>query len=411
MGAGIGETFLLAGFEKVVLYDLRMESLENARNRIKNDIECLKDENLYRKRYGFTLVVVDDLNFEEESKKPKSVGVLAEGKEIDEILTNLYLETDLKKAVSEADFIIEAVSENLELKQKIFQRLGENTEGNTVLATNTSSILISEIAEFCMRKEYVIGFHFHTFEPILAPLIEISPHEFTLKTAKEIGVAVATRLPSFGKDKLVVELLNESPGLIMNRLSIVGGILYESLVDSIVEKGYKLEQLAGLGITFEMIDRIGVDTAYNVANYLKGKLSPDLKPSEQMTQMVREGRLGRKVGEGYYEWKSENEPIIEKLPPDNDLIKLVTEYFNPELSLAMMMNECCRLLKERVLTDCNLIDQIVLTTTGIEGPFGKGREKYQEWSQMLDDYAEKVGISYIKPCKMMKSGDFLKFMV
>ncbi|MHA2472199.1 MAG: 3-hydroxyacyl-CoA dehydrogenase NAD-binding domain-containing protein, partial [Promethearchaeota archaeon] len=76
MGAGIGETFLLAGFEKVVLYDLRMEILENARNRIKNDIKCLTDENSYRKRYGFTLVIVDDLNFEEESKKPKSVGVL-----------------------------------------------------------------------------------------------------------------------------------------------------------------------------------------------------------------------------------------------------------------------------------------------------------------------------------------------
>ncbi|MHA2277991.1 MAG: 3-hydroxyacyl-CoA dehydrogenase NAD-binding domain-containing protein, partial [Candidatus Kariarchaeaceae archaeon] len=88
MGAGIGETFLLSGFEKVVLYDLSMDILENAQNRIINDIKCLTDENLYRKRYGFTLVVVDDLNFEEESKKSKSVGVLAEGKDIDEILTH-----------------------------------------------------------------------------------------------------------------------------------------------------------------------------------------------------------------------------------------------------------------------------------------------------------------------------------
>jgi hypothetical protein len=76
----------------------------------------------------------------------------------------------------------------------------------------------------------------------------------------------------------------------------------------------------------------------------------------------------------------------------------------------MMMNECCRLLEERVLTDCNLIDQIVLTTTGVEGPFSKGKDKYQEWSQMLDTYAEKVSIPYIEPCKMMKSGDFLKYL-
>ncbi|KKN29158.1 hypothetical protein LCGC14_0846890, partial [marine sediment metagenome] len=82
--------------------------------------------------------------------------------------------------------------------------------------------------------------------------------------------------------------------------------------------------------------------------------------------------------------------------------------FNPEISMAIMLNEGCKLLEEEIVSGYKIIDNIMLKGINIPGPFNVGRNNFEKWSIMLEDIAEKIGKNYLKPCKLMKSGDFIK---
>jgi len=172
------------------------------------------------------------------------------------------------------------------------------------------------------------------------------------------------------------------------------------------EEGSRKDFAAGM--SFETFDRIGIDTVYNVLKYYEDAVSPDFAPAEILTNLVNEGRLGRKVGKGYYEW-DENGPIknLPSLEPKTK--EFLRGHLDAELFMAMSLNEACKLLEEGVIKSYDIITKVLMKGDFTEGPFIHGKEKYKEWSEKLLKIAGKTGISYLKPCEMMKSGRFFTY--
>jgi len=338
----------------------------------------------------------------------ENVGIIAQNVDSKTIMSRLFTEMDLSKGVSDADFVIEAVPEILEIKQEIFKKLGEFAPPNTILATNTSSMSITKIAQYSGRPEKVIGMHFHTFFPIMGMLIEITPGEKSSDESLKIGREIAQKFPCLTGERFTVQLEKEAVGLIANRISFPLFLYMGWFTDLANTNGISSEQLESAGLSSEIADYIGLDVVYNIQKYLEKHLSPEFAPSEEITNLVKEGRLGKKVGKGYYDWK-ENEPIKNLSQLEPKTMEFLMKNFDAEIIEALKLNEACRLLEEGAIKSYELIDKILMKGTFTEGPFKQGKEKYKEWAQKLDDLSEKSGLSYFKSCEIMKTGRFLSY--
>ncbi|MHA1986270.1 MAG: 3-hydroxyacyl-CoA dehydrogenase NAD-binding domain-containing protein [Promethearchaeota archaeon] len=405
MGSGIAQVALLTGYEKVTIIDLSSKILEQSRNLIQTRLKALESEEQF-KTFFASDERLENLDIKKTLASFESVGIVANNIDTKTILNRLYTETEISKGVSDADFIIEAVSEKMELKQTIFKQLGEYPPPHTVLASNTSSMSITKIAELSSRPEKIIGMHFHTFFPILGMLIEITPGVKSSEESLEIGQEVAQKFPCLTGERFTVRLEKETAGLIANRISFPMFLYSDWFSNYANDNGISREQLDAAGFSLEIADRIGLDTIYNIELYLEEYLSPDFAPSEKLTKLIKEGRLGKKVGKGYYDW-NENEPIKNLPPLDPKTMEFIIKNFNVEIIEALRLNEGCRLLEEGVVKSYELIDKVLLKGNFTPGPFEVGKEKYKEWVKLLYDVAEKSGKSYLKPCKMMESGKFL----
>jgi enoyl-CoA hydratase/3-hydroxyacyl-CoA dehydrogenase len=270
MGSGIAQVALLAGYKKVTVIDLSSEILAQSRKLIQIRIEALESEEQFENYFGSN-ERLENLDIKIALGNFESVGLVAKNIATKTIMDRFYTETEISKGVKDADFVIEAVSEKLELKQDIFKQLGEFAPPKAVLASNTSSMSITKIAELSSRPEKIIGMHFHTFFPILGMLIEITPG------AKS----------------------SEESGLIANRISFPMFLYSDWFSNYANVNGISREQLDAAGFSLEIADRVGLDTIYNIEKYLEEYLSPDFAPSEKLAQLIKEGRLGQKVGKGY----------------------------------------------------------------------------------------------------------------
>ena len=411
MGSGIAQVALLAGYENVTVIDLSNEILEKSRQTIQYRIESLESEKKFKEFLSKSNNATErreKIDFKQKLVEFKSVGIIAYNVNSSTIMSRLKTETDLSKGVADADFVIEAVPEVLEIKQNLFKKLGEHSPTHTFFASNTSTMSITKIAQFSGRPEKVIGMHFHTFFPIFGMLIEITPGNKTSDESLEIGCAVAQKFPCLIGERFTVKLEKETPGFIANRISIPISIYYNWLIDHAIDNGISLAQLDAGGISFEGADAIGIDTVYYSAKYFEKYVSPDFAPNKRITEMVKIGKLGKKVGKGYYDW-NENGPIKNLPPLEKKTSVFLEDNFDPEIFSAIKLNEACRLLEEGVVKSYELIDKVIMKGTFIEGPFVKGKEKYKEWANILSEIAEKVGKTYLKPCDMMKSGKFLSY--
>ncbi len=411
MGSGIAQVALLSGYEKVTIIDLNTEILEKSRQTIEYRIESLESEEKFKKfisRYENTSEARQNIDFKQKMNEFKSVGVIAHGVDTESIMSRLKTEIDISKGVNDADFLIEAVSEVLDLKQKVFKQLSKYSPPHTLLASNTSTISITKIAKFSERPEKVIGMHFHTFFPIFGMLIELTPGEKTIDKSLKLGYEIAQKFPCLIGDRFTVQLEKESPGFIANRIAMAGSLYYSWFLEEAIKNGITLKQLEAAGISFEGADHIGVDTIYNTAKYFEENVSPDFAPSKRVEDLVKAGRLGIKVGKGYYEW-NENGPIKDLEPVEEKTTKYIQENFKPDIFLAISLNEGCRLLEEGVVNSCELLDKVILKGTFMQGPFVRGKDKYKELVAILDEIVKKTGKLYLKPCEMMKSGKFLSY--
>jgi 3-hydroxybutyryl-CoA dehydrogenase len=201
----------------------------------------------------------------------------------------------------DCDLVIEAVVEELETKKSIFSRLDKICPPHSILATNTSSLLISEIAEATKRPDKVLGLHFFNPVPVLK-LIEIiravTTSEPTLETGKEFG-------KSLGKTVVIVK---DSPGFIVNRLMTPQILNAIRMFESGIATKEDIDTAMNLGLNhpvgpFALADLIGLDTLLSIAESIHQKLGDkQYDAPELLRKLVSAGNLGRKTGRGFYEY-------------------------------------------------------------------------------------------------------------
>ena len=360
--------------------------------------------------YNVTLVDIKDefvdtgaAKIEEGLKKLEGKGRLGEGVSAASLMGNLKKSIDLASAVKDADFVVEAVVEKMDIKKQVFKTCDENAPPHCILATNTSTMSITEIASATNREDKVIGMHFFN-PPILMRLVEIIAGEKSSDESMDIGVEVSKSLPCLKGKRFVPKVLKDRPGFIVNRLNAPVQIYLNWVFDQAAEKGIPWEQIdadaAGLMPMgpCELGDYVGLDTMFHVGNYYAETLSPDFKPGKVLTKMVEENKLGRKSPQGFFDW-SAGRPKIDKSQKAG--------LFSVENSMAIMLNEGCRLLEEKVVTGFKVIDEANMAGMNTPGPFGGGKKQFEKWTKLLDDLADKTGKDYFRACELMKSGGFV----
>jgi 3-hydroxybutyryl-CoA dehydrogenase len=220
--------------------------------------------------------------------------------ERDAALGRLVLTTDLSDLAG-CDLVIEAVLEDLELKREVFTELDRITRPEAILATNTSALSVSEIAEATERPQRVVGMHFFNPAPVL-PLVEIVRGRESSAEAVDAAYGWAERA---GKQPV---RCNDTPGFIVNRILIP---LLNDCVRVLEEASVQPEEIDkamtnGAGWPMgpcALIDLIGVDVHVHASEALYGKLGePRMAPPERLLRMQEEGHLGRKSGQGFYSY-------------------------------------------------------------------------------------------------------------
>jgi 3-hydroxybutyryl-CoA dehydrogenase len=210
---------------------------------------------------------------------------------------------DLEPAVREADLIIEAVPEDLDLKTNLFSQADLFCGEETILATNTSSISISRLAGAVERRDRFVGLHFFN-PPHAMKLVEIVRGERTSdQTVAEVR-EVAERM---GKQPIVV---SDTPGFATSRLGVAIGLEAIRMLEEGVGAAEDIDRAMELGYNHPMgplrlTDLVGLDVRLGIAEYLASTLGPRFAPPELLRRMVAEGKLGRKSGRGFYDWPDE----------------------------------------------------------------------------------------------------------
>lgn len=206
----------------------------------------------------------------------------------------------VEEAAREADLVIEAVPEEMESKIEIFTLLDKICRPNTILASNTSSLSVTEIASVTYRAKNCLGMHF--FNPVhKMKLLEIVRALETTDEALAAAVEVGKRM---GKEVVVVK---ESPGFITSRINaMIGNEAFYMLQEGVasatdIDKALKLGLNHPMG-PFELVDLVGLDTRLHILEYLHKALGEKFRPSPLLVQYVKAGRLGRKSGRGVYEY-------------------------------------------------------------------------------------------------------------
>jgi 3-hydroxybutyryl-CoA dehydrogenase len=270
MGHGIAQVSAKAGY-RVRLYDLIPAALEKARGAIRANL---------------------DKGVEKNKLTPA---------EREATLANLSFVSDFAAAVKEADIVVEAAPEKLELKKEIFGKLGELCPGTALLGSNTSSLALSEIAAAAKHPERVIGMHFFN-PPHLMSLLEVV-------TAKQTSPETLARTQAYakaiGKTAIVVK---DSPGFATSRLGIALGMEAIRMLEDQVASAEDIDRAMELGYNhpvgpLKLTDMVGLDVRMAIGEYLAEKLqAPQFKPPELLKKMVAEGKLGKKSGQGFYKW-------------------------------------------------------------------------------------------------------------
>ncbi len=208
--------------------------------------------------------------------------------------------TDLD-ALGHVDMVIEAIPEDLDLKRATFARLEQACAPDTVFATNTSSLSVAAIAAGLLDPGRLLGTHF--FNPVhLMKLIEIVRHEATRDEVVDRAVAVGEAM---GKTSIIVR---DFPGFASSRLGVVLGLEAMRMVEQGVAAPADIDTAMELGYRHPMgplklTDLVGLDVRLAIARYLHAELASEaFRPPAILERMVEEGRLGKKVGRGFYEW-------------------------------------------------------------------------------------------------------------
>ena len=269
MGRGIAHAAALGGY-RTILEDLLPGALRRAENEIRSNLN-----------------------------KAVELGKVA-ASEADAAFRRVEYAGSVDEAAREADLVIEAVPEEMESKIEIFTLLDKICRPATILASNTSSLSITEIASVTYRAQKIVGMHF--FNPVhkmklLEVVRALETDDDTLASAVEVGKRM-------GKEVVVIK---ESPGFITSRINaIIGNEAFLMLGEGIasaadIDKAVKLGLNHPMG-PFELVDLVGLDTRLSILEYLHKTLGEKYRPAPLLVEYVQAGRLGRKSGRGVYEY-------------------------------------------------------------------------------------------------------------
>ena len=270
MGAGIAQVAAQAG-SRVILQDIKQEFVDKGMQRVR-----------------------DSLAIGVQKQKVTQ-------EQADATLSRMTATTDRVAAAKEADLVIEAVPEILDLKNSIFRELAANCRTDCVLATNTSSLSLQKVFLGVHVPERCIGLHWFNPPPIMK-LLEIVR---TSTTSQDTIDAVMAYSAQCGKEPILVK---DSPGFASSRLGVCIGLEAIRMVEAGVASPEDIDKAMTLGYghpmgPLKLTDLVGLDVRLAIADYLKTELNhPGFEAPALMRQMVKDGKLGKKSGQGFYRW-------------------------------------------------------------------------------------------------------------
>ncbi len=361
MGHGIAQISAQAGYE-VTLIDIEEDILEDAMDEVEWSLNKFVEKN----------------KITEEEKE--------------ETLDRITTTTDQDEGVADADLVIEAAPEKMDLKKQIFSDIDEVTSDDAILASNTSSLSIGEMAKATENPEKVVGIHFFN-PPVRMQLVEIIRHEGTSDEVVDAAVDYTERL-----DKTPVICRKDVPGFIVNR--ILGPVINEAAWA--LERGEaEKEEIdaaakfnAGLPMgLFELADFTGLDINKEVGQVLYEGYGERMKPAPQIPELVEEGKLGKKSGEGFYDsW------------PDRPSVSLMqAEEFDYKRIYAVAANEAAYIVQNDV-ADPEDIDTAIEYGLGWgEGPCKLADDEgIDNLVELLEDLHDEHEMEMYEPCPLLK---------
>ena len=364
MGVGIAQIAATNGYE-VCLFDAFDGAIKNAQQQLTNILNRLVEK--------------------EKITETKKI----------EILAKINFSKDLKD-IKGSGLVIEAIIEDLKIKQKLFSDIEKLVDEKCIIASNTSSLSIASIGSACKKAERVIGIHFFNPAPLM-PLVEIIP---AVQTSEETLKSAKAMIDSWGKVTVVVK---DTPGFIVNRVArpFYGESLriYEEGIADFATIDWALKEIGGFKMgPFELMDYIGNDINYTVTETVFTSFYFDqrYKPSFTQKRMMEAGFLGRKSGRGYYDYSLENLP---KANEDRELGKKILWRV-----LSMLINEAADALFLKIASR-EAID--LAMTKGVNYPKG-----LLAWAdeiginnvlKQLEDLQKEYGEDRYRPSPLLKN--------
>jgi enoyl-CoA hydratase/3-hydroxyacyl-CoA dehydrogenase len=356
MGHGIAQVASTAGY-KVTVRDVAQEYLDNGLKGIESSLNRLVDRGRLSKE------------------------------QMEDILDRITFTTQLEEAVKDAQIIIEAIPEKMELKNIVWKEVDQYAPKDAILATNTSSLSITEIAKSVSNPERFIGMHFFN-PPVIMKLVEVNQGE---ETSQEVVEAVMDLAHKMGKTPVWVK--KDSPGFIVNRILITYLNEAAKLLDE-----YKMEQIdaamqhkAGMPLgPFMLSDLIGVDIVYDILKTFEKHLGEEYKPHPRIEELYENKKLGRKTGEGFYNYE-ERPSVTEEQ----------AEGFDVNLLLETFVKEAEKVLNEAIASEADIDVAIKLGGNIPRGPFEMKKEGLGEEKPILKEVTNGImTITINRPSKL-----------